>query len=69
MEAVEACRKDVAAAGKARQTAFVLHDGEIPFGIRRQGEMVALRELACEMTGQPSAKVIRFIKTDAHRVQ
>ena len=59
----------VAAAGKASQTAFVLHDGKIPFGVRRQGEVIALRELACEMTGQPSAKVIRFIKADAHRVQ
>ena len=69
MEAIEACRKSITAAGEASQTAFVSHDGEIPFGVRRQGEMVALRKLMRKMAGQSSAEVIHFIKTDAHRVQ
>ena len=61
--------KNIHAAGKTGQTAFMLQDGEIPFGVRRQGEMVALRELACELVVQTAAEFIRFVKTDAHRVQ
>ena len=49
MEAVEARLEDIATAGEACQTAFVLQDGEIPFSIRRQGEMIALRELIGKM--------------------
>ena len=69
MEAVEACLEDVAAACNANETAFVLQDGEIPFGIRRQGEMVAFRKQPCEMIGQTTAEIVRFIETDAHCVQ
>ena len=69
MEAVESVLKNIHAAAKPRKTAFVLQDGEIPFGVRRQGEMIALRELIREMAVQTAAEVIRFVKTDAHRVQ